>query len=51
MHLHSAARDLERRPNPRDESGVQSHEDMVMEEMRLRRWRSMRMHKVHGELN
>jgi hypothetical protein len=49
--VHVSGADLERYPNPNRESGMQAHEDMVMEEMQLRRWRSMRMHKVDSDLN
>jgi hypothetical protein len=39
---HSATTDLERRTNTRNESGMQLDEDVVMEEMRLRRWSAIK---------
>lgn len=39
---HSASTDPERRPYTRNEIGMQAQEDMVMEEMRLRRWSTVK---------
>jgi hypothetical protein len=38
----SATTDLERRPNTSNVSGLQMQEEMLMEEMRLRRWATVK---------
>lgn len=45
------ARDLERRSHSNPESGMQVHEDIIMEEVQLRRWSSLKRHKVDGDLS
>jgi hypothetical protein len=40
--LYVASTDLERRPRTQLQFGMQAHEDIVVEEMRLRRWSTVR---------
>jgi hypothetical protein len=45
------ARDLERRLHSNPNSEMQAHEEIVMEEMRLRRWSTLKRHKVDSNLS